>query len=758
MSGPFIIDDEDEVQEVAGWRRQIEEETRWAASHYRRAVKGREQNSDQVDGADQEFEDNLADEIFEVIDLTGDDDPPASDPPRLSRAEGRELNQYCTNNGLLLLPGMTVEVDSAVSAFGVEFLRIKSIIQLHRGADIVLRGWGFARTAHFSGMLPPKLNELVMVAEIRTQGRSQVEEQALMDVAVTAVKSARELRITNAPFPEHRFDQLYWRSKGRQWIKANAALVCRHQYRIHFHGSNEKPCEWALVKIDEATADPEYRILDAHKLNRWRGGKVPGGSHNPSASSRQVVDLESNPPTSCTLSPKLSPGQRYTAGDVFAGAGGASRGIERAGLELVFAVDDWYHAADSLRSNFPKCTVYNMNVSDLLQCKDIQHRVDILHLSPPCQFWSPAHTVAGKNDKANVAILFSCGPLLQKFRPRLFTLEQTFGLLHSRFSAYFNALLLSFTECGYSVRWKVVPLANYGVPQLRKRLIMIGSAPGEKLPPFPPATHSKGGAGGLKPWASPESVLSPLSRSRRFNHHKLHMPHLSRRFDPPKAPWDPTQLAKTITTSGGQNYHWDGKRDFTLLEYAMLQGFPTWHRFEGRCIKRQIGNAFAPTVVRALYEHLVKWLLAQDGFDPSARHQSLSPEVVSISLDTDDDEQGQRRQSEVEPVMVVAERAEQEIRFVGSRSISGRSEVVPQPAQVEPVWEVEEVQDVEEAEGRQPTPARGVDDLMDLDRLDTLSDTETVRGDEDTGGVMDIGDEVIIWGTGTTNSPWVLSD
>ncbi|KAK4236339.1 S-adenosyl-L-methionine-dependent methyltransferase [Achaetomium macrosporum] len=706
MSGPFIIDDDDEVQEVASWRRRIDEETRWAASHYRRAGSDRGQNPDQLDDADQEFEDNLADEIFEIIDLTGDDDLPESDTSLLSRAEGRELDEYWTNDGLLLRPGMAVEIDSAVSAFGVEFLRIKSMIQLYQGADIVIRGWGFARTEHFSGMLPRKLNELVMVAEIRSQDASQFEEQALMDVAVTAVRSVRELRITNAPFPEHRFDQSYWTSKGRHWIKLNAPLVCRHQYHIHFHGSNAKPCEWALVQIDEDTADPEYRILNAHKLNRWRGGKVPGGSHNPSASSRQVFDVESNP-SSSTHSPKLSPGQRYTAGDVFAGAGGASRGIERAGLELVFAVDDWDHAAQSLRSNFPKCTVYSMDVFDLIQFEDIQHRVDILHLSPPCQFWSPAHTVAGKNDKANIAILFSCGALLQKFRPRLFTLEQTFGLLHSKFSAFFNALLLSFTECGYSVRWKVVPLANYGVPQLRKRLIMIGSAPGEKLPPFPPATHSKDGAGGLKRWASPKSVLARLPR--RFDH-RLHRPHLSRRFNPPKAPWDPTQLAKTITTSGGQNYHWDGKRDFTLLEYAMLQGFPTWHKFEGSYIKRQIGNAFSPTVVKALYEHLVKWLLVQDGVDPSARHQSLSPES-SISLDSDD-ERDHRRQSEVEEVM----------------------------------------------EGHQATHGAALDDRMDLDRLDTLSDTETLRGDEDSGIAMDVDDDVIMRGRGTANEPWVLSD
>jgi DNA (cytosine-5)-methyltransferase 1 len=328
-----------------------------------------------------------------------------------------------------------------------------------------------------------------------------------------------------------------------------------------------------------------------------------------------MVDLDSG--TSRSAGPStLSPGQQYTAGDVFAGAGGASRGIERAGVKPLFAVDHWGPAVQSLRSNFPRSQIYNMDVYDFITSDETRRHVDILHLSPPCQFWSPAHTVPGQNDEQNQAVLFCCTDLIEKFRPRLFTVEQTFGILSPKFRQFFNTFLNGFTTHGYSVRWKIMHLCNYGVPQLRKRLIMIGSAPGERLPPFPPATHSKDGASGLKPWATPHSVLAPIPPTLA---NPLHRPHLRRRFDPPKAPWDPTRLARTITCSGGQNYHWSGERDFTLLEYAVLQGFPTWHRFEGQYVKKQIGNAFAPSVVKILYEHLVEWLLREDGFEASAR-------------------------------------------------------------------------------------------------------------------------------------------
>ncbi len=51
----------------------------------------------------------------------------------------------------------------------------------------------------------------------------------------------------------------------------------------------------------------------------------------------------------------------------------------------------------------------------------------------------------------------------------------------------------------------------------------------------------------------------------------------------------------------------------TLLEFAVLQGFPTWHKFRAPYVKKQIGNAFPPTIVRVLYEYLARWLDVQDG-------------------------------------------------------------------------------------------------------------------------------------------------
>ena len=106
---------------------------------------------------------------------------------------------------------------------------------------------------------------------------------------------------------------------------------------------------------------------------------------------------------------------------------------------------------------------------------------------------------------------------------------------------------------------------------------------------MPAATH---GEAPLKPYTSVQSVLSSIPR-----------PHPERRQDPlhrlsavahtkDLPSWDASGiLPRAMTTSGGQNYHPSGKRDLTLREYATLHGFPACHVFDGKLLKKQIGNA-----------------------------------------------------------------------------------------------------------------------------------------------------------------------
>jgi len=184
-------------------------------------------------------------------------------------------------------------------------------------------------------------------------------------------------------------------------------------------------------------------------------------------------------------------GQKYTYGDccklypwhlldlvligLVCGAGGATRGALMAGLKPIWGFDMNNHACTSWHLNFPDATIYQEWADQFIQrgLRNSSLRVDILHLSPPCQYFSPAHTTDGKDDEMNMASLFACGNLLDVAKPRVATLEQTFGIvLLPRFQPYFNALILMFTDRGFSVRWKIAQLQNwvslYQKPKMRQ--------------------------------------------------------------------------------------------------------------------------------------------------------------------------------------------------------------------------------------------------------------------------------------------------
>lgn len=131
--------------------------------------------------------------------------------------------------------------------------------------------------------------------------------------------------------------------------------------------------------------------------------------------------------------------------------------------QLAYGVDHWPLSCATWRRNFPRARMCEQDMTDFIHDPEFDYRshpVDILHLSPPCQFWSPLaypHAHAGRMDQDNETILLACSHLINKIRPRLFTLEQTFGLLHDGHAGFLSALIHGFTSHGYSVRWQVHP-------------------------------------------------------------------------------------------------------------------------------------------------------------------------------------------------------------------------------------------------------------------------------------------------------------
>ena len=192
---------------------------------------------------------------------------------------------------------------------------------------------------------------------------------------------------------------------------------------------------------------------------------------SPDVAPRMAPQLKSEPVTVPTV--RSTAKQRYTFADCFCGAGGMSRAAVMAGLRVEWGFDFGRPACESYGRNFYGTTIYNLWADAFIQLPD-DHRVGIMHISPPCQFFSPAHTHVGKDDEMNTASLFAMGALIEKAKPRIVTLEQTAGLPR-RHEQYFNAVINMLTSHGYSARWRIIKCPDYGLAQRRPRLVIIAS-------------------------------------------------------------------------------------------------------------------------------------------------------------------------------------------------------------------------------------------------------------------------------------------
>ncbi|RPA75302.1 S-adenosyl-L-methionine-dependent methyltransferase [Ascobolus immersus RN42] len=524
--------------------------------------------------------------------------------------------------------GMTVALHEG------SFLKIQRVYIRQYHADNrrehMLVGPLFRRTKYLKA-LSKKVNEVAIVHES-------------IHVPVQDVIGVRELIITNRPFPECR--------KGDEHT---GRLVCRWVYNLDERAKGREYKKQRYIRrITEAEADPEYRVEDRVLRRRWFqegyiGDEISYKEHGNgdivdirSESPLQVldgwggdlVDLENGEETSIPgpcrsassygrlMKPPLAQAadsntsRKYTFGDTFCGGGGVSLGARQAGLEVKWAFDMNPNAGANYRRNFPNTDFFLAEAEQFIQLSvGISQHVDILHLSPPCQTFSRAHTIAGKNDENNEASFFAVVNLIKAVRPRLFTVEETDGIMDRQSRQFIDTALMGITELGYSFRICVLNAIEYGVCQNRKRLIIIGAAPGEELPPFPLPTHqdffSKDPRRDLLPAVTLDDALSTIT-PESTDHHLNHV------WQPAewKTPYDAHRPFKNAIRAGGGEYdiYPDGRRKFTVRELACIQGFPDEYEFVGTLTdkRRIIGNAVPPPLSAAIMSTLRQWMTEKD--------------------------------------------------------------------------------------------------------------------------------------------------
>lgn len=339
----------------------------------------------------------------------------------------------------------------------------------------------------------------------------------------------------------------------------------------------------------------------------------------------------------------------YASVDLFAGAGGLSLGLHQAGIDTLCAVEYDAHAANTFQLNFPNAEVICADVRTV-DFGSYRGRVAVVCGGPPCQPFSSGGLRNAADDARDMIPAFI--EAVRVVEPRAFLMENVNGLTVGERRTYLASVLTKLENLGYTLTWQVVNAADYGVPQFRRRLIVVGVREGKFE--FPEPTH---GPKRPLPYVSAGETLATVS-SQTVNTAKVTYarnpdarpnPYHGQLYNGGGRPIDLEQPAPTILASAGGNkthfldtaglvvaYHahlarggapqtgdLPGARRLTVEESAALQTFPPAMPFAGPQSSkyRQIGNAVPPRLAHAIGEALVAHL--------DHPHQKKSPALAT---------------------------------------------------------------------------------------------------------------------------------
>jgi DNA (cytosine-5)-methyltransferase 1 len=327
--------------------------------------------------------------------------------------------------------------------------------------------------------------------------------------------------------------------------------------------------------------------------------------------------------------------------DLFSGAGGLSLGLEAAGFQIAGAFDAWRPAVDSYRQNFPSHPCFLEDVEKLTTARlnelQMPDEPDLVAGGPPCQGFSLQRI--GSNEDTRNDLILAFGRVVIGCRARMFMMENVRGLLGARGKVVLARFREMMEKAGYSLASEILDAANFGVPQHRQRVFLVGwrQDVGERFVfPTPTVQSSTSvrdaledlprpnlpGSGQSRDLLHVETPLSPLNRRRieivppgggfedlpmelRANCHKVGAARIGHRSVYGRL--HPDRPAGTITAmfdsfTRGRFGHHSEPRNLTLREGARLQSFPDSHVFVGskREIVKQIGNAIPPPLAAAM--------------------------------------------------------------------------------------------------------------------------------------------------------------
>lgn len=174
--------------------------------------------------------------------------------------------------------------------------------------------------------------------------------------------------------------------------------------------------------------------------------------------------------------------------DLFSGSGGLSKGFEWAGFNIIAANDNFSHACRTYEKNHKDTIMVEGDVTDINVKKRIYNaiknkKVDIIIGGPPCQGFS----YAGKRliDDPRNFLFKEFVEIVKKIKPKTILVENVEGILTSNKGKTFESIKESFSELGYKMHGKKMLAVKFGVPQKRKRVVIIGVLKGAPEKCFP---------------------------------------------------------------------------------------------------------------------------------------------------------------------------------------------------------------------------------------------------------------------------------
>lgn len=198
--------------------------------------------------------------------------------------------------------------------------------------------------------------------------------------------------------------------------------------------------------------------------------------------------------------------------DLFCGAGGLSEGLRQAGFQPVVGVDFDKHAVATYRHNHPGVPVIEGNVEEVtgeqLMALAGSRDIDLIAGGPSCQGFS-THGKRMQDDPRNFLFKHFVR-LVEEVQPKMFLMENVRGMLTYEKGAFRRQIEEAFNEIGYRTDFTQVLAADYGVPQLRHRILFIGTRENDIALSFPERTHGSQEEVDLKPYVTVEEAISDL--------------------------------------------------------------------------------------------------------------------------------------------------------------------------------------------------------------------------------------------------------